>query len=81
MEYDIEIKERNTDTIIRQTKEIGTVLFDCFVTCDCGRRVRLILAYRCYYCGIFFCEECAAKHFGGRRPKMLPFRATGEHHE
>lgn len=23
--------------------------------------------YKCYYCGIFFCERCAAEHFGETR--------------
>ena len=34
------------------------------VTCiDCGRRLSLTLAYRCLYCGFWFCPMCARIHF------------------
>jgi hypothetical protein len=38
-----------------------------FVTCGCGRRIPLRFAYRCYYCFEYFCEDCAAIHYGKTR--------------
>jgi hypothetical protein len=29
-----------------------------------GLKVSLSNAIRCFYCGFYFCEDCAAKHFG-----------------
>jgi len=34
------------------------------ITCGCGTRMRQHQAYKCFYCGVFFCEKCAAEHFG-----------------
>ena len=35
------------------------------VTCiDCGRRISLTRAFRCLYCGFWFCPMCARIHFG-----------------
>lgn len=35
------------------------------ITCfDCGYKRSLELAYRCLYCGIWFCVNCAEAHFG-----------------
>lgn len=28
----------------------------------------VIEAYRCLYCGVFYCKECAEEHFGMRVP-------------
>ena len=33
------------------------------VTCECGRNVSIRFAYRCFYCGMWFCHACARKHF------------------
>ncbi|WP_043586708.1 hypothetical protein [Geminisphaera colitermitum] len=34
------------------------------VHCPCGRPRALELAYRCLYCGVWFCASCAEAHFG-----------------
>lgn len=34
------------------------------VTCACGQPRSLELAYRCLYCGAWFCVPCAEAHFG-----------------
>jgi hypothetical protein len=36
-----------------------------WVTCPCGSRIGLSHAYRCFFCGVRFCETCAAIHFAG----------------
>ncbi len=61
----------NVLTIKAQSKELGEAHFALRVTCGgCWQKVKLWRAYRCYYCGIYFCEGCAAVHFGGERPKF-----------
>ena len=35
-----------------------------FVTCYCGKRVNIHFAYKCFYCGLWFCGECGQIHFG-----------------
>ncbi len=34
------------------------------VTCKCGQKRDLKLAFRCLYCGQWLCTHCAEKHFG-----------------
>ena len=39
------------------------------VTCPCGRCVGVLtFAYRCLYCGVWFCQECAGRHFAAVTP-------------
>lgn len=43
------------------------------VTCiDCGRRLSLTLAYRCLYCGFWFCAGCARIHFSAPEGVINP---------
>ena len=38
------------------------------VVCKCGLATTWAFKlYRCYYCGVFFCDKCAAEHFGQSR--------------
>jgi hypothetical protein len=34
------------------------------VTCPCGQARALCKAFKCLYCGIWFCAVCAEVHFG-----------------
>lgn len=34
------------------------------IACECGQVRALELAYRCLYCGAWFCVPCAELHFG-----------------
>jgi len=37
------------------------------VTCSCcNKKFELDLMFRCYYCGLMFCNDCAEIHFGKR---------------
>lgn len=38
------------------------------VRCGCLKLVRWMYAYRCLYCGVWFCKQCAEEHFGYRVP-------------
>lgn len=40
------------------------------VTCpECNRKLKIIWMYRCLYCSLYFCKECAEYHFGASVPK------------
>lgn len=39
------------------------------IRCICGLRRALELAFRCLYCGVWFCGICAGHHFGKSREK------------
>jgi len=34
------------------------------IRCVCLKMVRMKYSYRCLYCGVFYCRECAEQHFG-----------------
>lgn len=34
------------------------------IHCACGQKRALVVAFRCLYCGLWFCARCAEKHFG-----------------
>lgn len=34
------------------------------ITCSCGQKRHLTLAFKCLYCGQWFCFSCAEQHFG-----------------
>lgn len=49
---------------IKEQEDNGTPANVLSVRCPCLKLVRVKHAYRCLYCNIFFCKECAEKHFG-----------------
>jgi hypothetical protein len=53
------------ETVWRQSKEL--VHSTVKVTCTCGKNISLRYAYKCLYCGIFFCKSCAKNHFGDNK--------------
>jgi hypothetical protein len=34
---------------------------------DCGKTLPIWMMFRCLYCGFYFCQSCAEKHFGKTR--------------
>ncbi len=53
--------------ILRLIRDQTTEVFEdqTMVTCaGCGRKARLYLVFRCYFCGLVFCHACAKEHFG-----------------
>lgn len=40
------------------------IIRDGTIVCCCGQLRHHTLAYRCLYCGLWFCINCAEKHFG-----------------
>jgi len=42
-----------------------------WVNCGaCSSAFPLWKLFRCYYCGIWICENCAPEHFGGKRKSL-----------
>lgn len=39
------------------------------VTCECGKRPDIKFAFLCYFCGLYFCQDCASDHFGDSKEK------------
>ena len=48
------------------------------VRCPCLKLVKWSYAYRCLYCGVFFCKECAEEHFG---KTVDEYRREHNHHD
>jgi len=47
----------------------------------CGKWVRIDFAYKCLYCGFWFCAACAEVHFGKTREEHIEeLKAKGEYH-
>lgn len=43
------------------------------ITCPgCLRKLKIMWLYRCLYCSLYFCKECAEHHFGASVPKPPP---------
>ena len=62
--------------IVSQHRELGfTFDHGPSVTCpDCETKIEYALdGFRCFHCGIIFCEGCAFRHFGAP-PRALPTR-------
>ena len=60
--------------VSKQCREIHGVT----VTCSCGKTVRLAMAFRCYFCGVWFCPTCAKEHFGVPEGWERPLYPTKE---
>lgn len=59
---DLSLEEKRF-VIWAQLKELGSMKKQQHITCLCKKVVPIMYAYRCYYCGVFFCPKCAGKHF------------------
>ena len=38
------------------------------IRCGCNKLVKFIYMYKCLYCGVWYCKECAEIHFGYKVP-------------
>lgn len=48
------------------------------VTCRCGITIPLRFAFRCLYCGEYFCTSCAEEHFGMTREEYKARRREAD---
>lgn len=46
-----------------------------WIECPCGANRRVQEAYRCLYCDIWFCIDCAGEHFGETKAAFLERKA------
>ena len=51
-------------SMIKEQSGWGMTADKVTVKCGCNKQVKLIYAYRCLYCGIWYCRSCAQEHFG-----------------
>lgn len=56
------VYQQTQETVKSQAAGIGVRL--ATVTCPCGRVRSVMLMYRCLYCKVMFCDQCAEEHFG-----------------
>ena len=54
-------------------RQIESVRLGEYVPCPCGRKIDLSAAYKCLFCGVWFCRTCAERHFGPQRGRDLPW--------
>lgn len=55
-------------SMIKDQSEWGIKADKVKVKCGCNKKVKLIYAYRCLYCSVWYCKECAEQHFGYKAP-------------
>lgn len=61
LEITKEEQQRKFEIVREQSKEI---IQTGSVTCQCGKTSEVWrFTFRCFYCGIWFCQKCASKHF------------------
>ena len=57
-----------TERVAIQGKQLRAVMRlvkdETLLCAECGRAIRMFYAYRCRWCGFYFCPACADKHFG-----------------
>jgi hypothetical protein len=63
MSYAPEYLREKRATLRRQIESIWDFRHVC-LECPCGRKMSIIVARKCHYCGIWFCPTCSGEHFG-----------------
>jgi hypothetical protein len=64
-----DVKKRVEATIRRQLTELyhqGQHYDDprrIQIVCHCGKKVPLFTAYKCFFCKVWLCKDCAEVHF------------------
>lgn len=56
------VLEQLRDTVVQERE--GVTIRMALISCPCSRRLALVKAYKCLYCGVWFCHSCAEEHFG-----------------
>jgi len=59
---DKEIEEKRALLFEQRKGLVGQPIV--WITCICGGRLALRMAFRCWCCGFTFCSQCAEQHFG-----------------
>lgn len=61
----LDVASDKVQAILRQQYKAAAE--SAVIICPCGHSRALSRAYRCLYCGLYFCEKCAERHFGKTR--------------
>lgn len=64
-----ETAEEKAEFVMNQLREIKNSRPK--VTCNCGTLIYWFNAFRCLYCGEFYCQSCAEEHFGKTRKEWI----------
>ena len=59
----IEDWQHKLHVVAKQTKQAMDKLRP-FVRCECQQKLWMQNAYKCLYCGEWYCKPCAETHFG-----------------
>jgi len=60
IELTLEEKIEKRKVILKQLRQID---ISQKMSCECGKHVSIVHMYRCFYCGQFYCPQCAKEHF------------------
>ena len=71
--------DEDPDKLQRVARQFRQAIREIKITCVCGFTVPLRFAYRCLYCGEYFCVDCAGVHFGASRHEYLQQKEAGCH--
>jgi hypothetical protein len=55
------------EEIAFKNKQESQIEPDLELTCLCGTVSPLVDMYRCFFCGIWLCYNCAKEHFGDNK--------------
>lgn len=54
----------------KQWEQATTNHHAAVIECACGRARPIELMFRCFHCGLWFCEQCAPEHFGAENCEL-----------
>jgi hypothetical protein len=57
--------------VIKEQQSIGVPAKHVKIRCGCNRFIPWMNMFRCLYCGIYYCMDCAEIHFGKKKPNVL----------
>ena len=61
---DYVLRATDQEKQLRLHKQWKQACEDYTITCCCGQLRHISLAFRCLYCGEWYCQNCAETHFG-----------------
>ena len=63
-EDELKLKRKQLKSQVKEiNKQVMAMDTHLRVTCTCGKSVHVHGAYKCSYCGLWFCRKCAEEHF------------------
>lgn len=56
------LKQQIQETVDQSMANVPVRL--AIITCPCGWKRSIVFMYKCLYCNLWFCVNCAEEHFG-----------------